>query len=176
MNLSDPHLILLLAAICLVAYFVIAIILMVFAMPAVKYRRTKYQDEGVQYRWLLIPFLLPLRLSYSLVLWAAKAVKWLMFLLIGVVALVLSPLYIFIYRPLLNYTRNLNEAMKSFDKFVVFFRFGIRLGLWLMFYQSEPLSADRERPKVISGTSFRRAQLPSKAAARPHRPSPERFP
>ncbi len=148
MDLSNPQVLLILAAGLFLIYLLVVAMLMSYASPVLHYRRIKGQDEGMMLRFVIIPFTLPFRVMLTVLIYLAKGAKWLLFLVVGVIALALSPLYLFVYRPVKDYFTNFNEQFANFDKFVVFFRGAIRLGNWLMFYKSEPINTQRQRPKT----------------------------
>ncbi len=134
--------------------------LMFFSFSAIRYRRTKYQDWAVLYRWILIPILFPLRVCYELVRLVLRMLRWLLFLMVGVVALLLSPFYFLFVLPMTDYNNRLRQAMTSFDRFVELFKSEIRLGQWLMFYP----------PETINGEIENQRRSPYGSAARPLRP------
>ena len=133
---------------------------MFFSFSAIRYRRTKYQDNEVLYRWLLIPLLFPLRVCYEIVRLVLRIVRWLLFLCVGIVALLLSPFYFFLIIPMADYNNRLRQALNSFDRFVELFRSEIRLGQWLMFYPSETINPVIEPTRRPSFGSTARAQRP----------------
>jgi hypothetical protein len=149
----DPQLILLLAVACLLIYGVIAGIFMAFSYATIRYRKSRYQDDRVFRRWLLIPILLPLRICYALVVGAAKAAKWMLFIGVGLIALILSPLYFLVFTPMTKAVQTFNESRDNYEKFIEFFKSGIQLGQWVMFYKSEQITA--ERPHLKSMTNVR---------------------
>jgi hypothetical protein len=153
---------------CMVSllFFMIVGILMFFAFSAIRYRRTKYQDQAVLYRWIFIPILFPLRVCYEIVRLVLRIARWLLFVIVGVVALILSPIYFFVVLPMTDYNNRLRQTLTSFDKFVELFRSEIRLGQWLMFYPTETINAEIEPPRRPQFGSTARPQ-------RPPSPSPE---
>lgn len=165
MNWLDPQVILVFGSLFLLVYGTFAIIFMVLSLPAMRYRRAKYKDPEVLYRWLFIPILLPLRISYALVLLFARVGRAVLFFVAGALALLFAPLYFLLVRPVINFLQSFDEAMASPDKFVEVFERGIRLGHWVMFYKSEPITMEPERPKMMPPLS-----------ARPLKPSPKQQP
>ncbi len=141
-------------------FFLILGVLMFFSFAAIRYRRTKYQDNTVLYRWALIPFLLPLRICYEAVRLVLRLARWLLFVVVGLVALLVSPIYFLIILPLANYNDRFRQAMSSFDRFVDLFRSEIRLGQWVMFYPKETINAEIEPPRRPPLGSAGRAQRP----------------
>ena len=141
-------------------FFMIVGILMFFAFSAIRYRRTKYHDQAVLYRWIFIPILFPLRLCYEIVRLVLRIARWLLFLGVGLVALLLSPFYFFLVLPLADYNHRLSQALTSFDRFVELFRSEIRLGQWLMFYPPEPINTEIENQRRAPYGSAARAQRP----------------
>jgi hypothetical protein len=129
-------------------YGVIVLGVMILSRPAVHYRQTKYNDKDIETRWWLIPILLPLRICYGIVMWSARVGKWLLFLGVGTIALLLSPLYFLVFRPLAKFIHAFQEAMGSFEKYVAFFKSSIRLGHWVMFYPEENITPEKPMPKI----------------------------
>ncbi len=148
MDLSNPQVVLILIAGFLLIYLLIVAALMMYASPVLHYRKVKGEDEDTMLRFIIIPFTLPFRVMLTVLIYLAKGAKWLLFIVVGVTALALSPLYLFVYRPVKAYFTDFNEQVANFDKFVVFFRPAIRLGNWLMFYKSEPVNTQRQRSKT----------------------------
>jgi len=133
---------------------------MFFSFSAIRYRRTKYQDDAVLYRWIFIPILFPLRVCYEIVRLVLRIVRWLLFICVGIVALLLSPFYFLLIIPMANYNNRLRQALNSFDRFVELFRSEIRLGQWLMFYPPETINPVIEPTRRPSFGSTTRAQRP----------------
>jgi hypothetical protein len=148
-------------------FFLVVGILMFFSYSAIRYRRVKYQDSAVFYRWIFIPILFPLRLCYEIVRLALRIAKLLLFLVVGMVALVLSPFYFLLVLPILDYNSRVRRGVTSFERFVELFRSEIRLGHWLMFYPSEPINAEIENPRRALYGSAARARRPPMALPQP---------
>jgi hypothetical protein len=141
-------------------YFILVIVLMVLSLASLRYRRIKFQDESTLWRFLLIPITLPFRIVASILLSLLKIVKWLSYIVLAMLGVILFPFYVIFLRPLRKFIYRFDEALRDFDKFVVFFRFGIRLGHWLMFYKAEPIDSKlpSTTPNQFYGTRVNRPQ------------------